>query len=75
MKSLNIREMRAALPRLDEIIRQEGELLVTCRGRTLARVLPAKSAAGMPSHAGLRERMQPFKVPSEVLIREDRDRG
>ena len=73
MTTLNIREMRAALTRLDEILTREGEILVTKRGRAIARLVPVRPAASMPSHADLRARMPRLTVPSEVLVRQDRD--
>jgi len=73
MITLNIREMRAALTRLDEILTREGEILVTKRGRAIARLVPVRPAASMPSHADLRARMPRLTVPSEVLVRQDRD--
>jgi prevent-host-death family protein len=73
MKKLNVRRMRAALGRLDEIVAQEGEIVVTRRGRPLARVLPVRAARPMPSHRDLRAAMPRLAVPSEVLVRQDRD--
>ena len=73
MKRLTIRQMRAALSRLDEIVGQEGELVITRRGRALARVLPIRPQRVLPSHADLRARMPRLAVPSEVLVRQDRD--
>lgn len=74
MKTLTIREMRGALTRLDQIVAREGEILVTRRGRPVARILPVPSSRPMPSHADLRARMAPLRVPSEILVRQDRDR-
>jgi prevent-host-death family protein len=73
MKTLTIREMRSALPHLDDLIAEAGEVIVTRRGRPLARILPIRPQGGMPSRAALRASMPKMKVPSEVLIREDRD--
>ncbi len=73
MKNLGIREMRTALSRLDEIVGREGEIVVTRRGRALARVLPMRPRRAFPSHADLRARVPRLAVGSEVLIREDRD--
>lgn len=72
MKTLSIREMRAALGRLDTLLEQEAEILVTRRGETVARLLPMKPRRKMPSHADLRRRMPLLKVSTE-LIRADRD--
>ena len=73
MKTLSIREMREALTRLDAILAKEGEILVTRRGRAVARLVPVRSRGRMPSHADLRASMPRLAVPSEVLIRQDRD--
>jgi len=72
MTTLTIREMRAALPRLDKILATEGEILVTKRERPIARLIPVRPAASMPSHADLRARMPRLTVPSKVLLRQDR---
>ena len=73
MRSLSVREMRAVLPRLEQILAEEGELVITRNGKPLARVLPTPSREPIPSHADLRSRMPRLEVGSEVLIRQDRD--
>lgn len=73
MKSLSIRQMRSALPRLDQIVAKEGEVVVTRRGRPLARILPASSPRRIPSRADLRASMRRLKVPSEALISQERE--
>ena len=73
MKTLSIREVRAALSHLDDLIAEAGEVVVTRRGRPLARILPIRPERGMPSRAALRASMPKMRVPSEVLIRQDRD--
>jgi len=72
MKTLSIREMRSVLGQLDQLVDQEGELIVTRRGQAIARVLPFNPKRGMPSHAGHRSRL-PRLSPSAEVIREDRD--
>jgi antitoxin (DNA-binding transcriptional repressor) of toxin-antitoxin stability system len=72
MRTFSIREMREALGRLDQLVDQEGELIVTRRGRAIARVLPFGPQRSMPSHAEHRDRL-PRLSPSAGLIREDRD--
>jgi len=74
MKSVTIREMRSALSHLDEILATAGELVVTRRGRPLARVLPVRPARRLPSHADLRQSMRKLRTPSERLLRQDRDK-
>lgn len=73
LKTLSIREMRSALSHIEEIVAEEGEVVVTRRGRPLARILPARPRRGIPSRAELRATMPKLKVPSEVLIRQDRE--
>lgn len=73
MKTLNIREMRQAWSRVDEIVAKEGEIIVTRRGKPVARILPVRPKRQLPTNADLRASMPRMKTPSEVLIREDRD--
>jgi prevent-host-death family protein len=73
VRSLSIREMRGALPRLEELVEKEGELLVTRRGRPIARVVPWQTARLMPSHADLRAALPTQAEPSEALVRAERD--
>lgn len=74
MRRVGVREMRELLPELERALAEAGEILLTRHGRPIARVTPA--ASGHPvrwSTATLRARMKPLDVPSEVLIRQDRD--
>ena len=73
LKTLSIREVRSALSHLDEVVAEAGEVVVTRRGRPLARILPARPRRRIPSRAQLRASMPRLKVPSEVLIRQDRE--
>ena len=73
MKTLTIREVRAALAHLEDILAEDGEVLVTRRGQAVARLLPVQPTRAAPSHADLRTAMPRLSVPSEVHVREDRD--
>ncbi|MCB1814070.1 MAG: type II toxin-antitoxin system Phd/YefM family antitoxin [Candidatus Competibacteraceae bacterium] len=73
MKTLSIREMRSELGKLDQLVQIEGELLITRQGKPIARVLPVRGARPKPSHAELRASMPRLEIPSENLVREDRD--
>jgi antitoxin (DNA-binding transcriptional repressor) of toxin-antitoxin stability system len=73
MRSISVREIRTLLPRLERLLAREGEIVITRRGKPVARLLPTVPAGGIPSKAGLRRRMRRLDVGSEVLIREDRD--
>lgn len=73
MKSLSVRDMRNALSTLDELVTKEGEVLVTRRGKPIARVLPVGRSDRPPSHLDLRESMPHLEHSSEDLVRKDRD--
>ena len=73
MKELSIREIRHDLPHIDELLAAEGEVIVTRRGKPVARLLPVSPKRKIRSMAAFRATMPFQEVPSEVLIREDRD--
>jgi prevent-host-death family protein len=73
MKRLSVREVRARLTSLEELLGREGEVLITRRGEPIARLLPVRSGKAMPSHAALRASMPRLKTGSEHLVRADRD--
>jgi len=73
MKSLSIREVRKELAQIDELVAREGEVIVTRRGKPIARMLPLRSKRPVPSHADLRASMPLLKSGSEKLIRKERD--
>ena len=73
MKSLSIREVRKELAHIDELVAREGEVVVTRRGKPIARMLPLRSKRPVPSHADLRASMPRLKSGSETLIRKERD--
>lgn len=73
MRSLTIREVRAALARLEPLLAEEGEIVVTRHGRAVARMLPVRPVGPMPSHADLRASMPRLETGSETLVRDDRD--
>jgi antitoxin (DNA-binding transcriptional repressor) of toxin-antitoxin stability system len=73
VKELNIREMRANIGRLAELVAAEGELVIRRRGQPIARVLPMAQHRHPPDHADLRQRMPLLQTPSADLIRAERD--
>ena len=73
MKTLSIRDIRKQLTRLDDLVLREGEVVVTRRGRPIARLLPLQSKRRMPSHADLRASMPRLKNGSERHVRTERD--
>jgi prevent-host-death family protein len=73
MRSLSIREVREALASIEKLVEKEGELLITRHGKPVARIVPLERPRRPPSHKAFRDSMPFQEIPSEVLIREDRD--
>jgi antitoxin (DNA-binding transcriptional repressor) of toxin-antitoxin stability system len=74
MKTVNVRELRSGIPHLRDLLEKEHELLLVSNGQAVARILPAPRKRHLPSLAHHRARMGIVNVPSEVLVREERDR-
>lgn len=74
MKTVSVRELRSEIPHLRRLLEQEHELLLVSNGEPVARILPATRARQLPSLAEHRARMRRISVPSETLLREERDR-
>ncbi len=73
MKTLSIRETRAALAKLETLLAKHGRILVSRRGKVVARIEPADAPRALPSLDKMRAAMPFQRLPSETLIRKDRD--
>ena len=73
MRSISMRALRATLSRLEELLADEGELVITLSGKPVARLLPIQSQKPIPSPADLRTRIPRLEMGSELLIRQDRN--
>lgn len=73
MRTMSIREMRAELGRLGEVLESEGEVVVTRHGRPIARVIPLGAARKRPRHDELRASMPRLERESQEAVRADRD--
>jgi prevent-host-death family protein len=73
MRSLSIRQVRAALSDLENLVEQEGELLITRHGKPVAKIVAVQPRKKLPSHKAFRATMPFQEIPSQFLIREDRD--
>jgi prevent-host-death family protein len=73
MQILSVREMRNQLGRLDKLLAQEQEIIVTRHNTPLARILPVKGKKKKPDHKSLRDSLPYQEMASEVLQRMDRD--
>jgi antitoxin (DNA-binding transcriptional repressor) of toxin-antitoxin stability system len=74
MKTINVRELRSVMPQLKETLAKEHELLLVSNGEPVARILPVLRKREVPSLAAHRAKMAMVSVPTEVLLREERDR-
>jgi antitoxin (DNA-binding transcriptional repressor) of toxin-antitoxin stability system len=73
MKSLNVRELRAAIPTLKETLEAEHEILLVNGGEPVARILPLPRKRHVPSLEAFRATIKPIDS-LEPLFREERDR-
>lgn len=73
MRTMSIREIRAELGHLAEVLANEGEVVVTRHGRPIARVLPLGAERKRPRHDELRAAMPRLERGSEEAVRADRD--
>jgi len=70
---MTIREARQALSHLDKLLPLEGEVLITRRGKPIARVVSVEKQRAIPSHRALRASMPLMREGSEAAVRQDRD--
>ena len=70
---ISIREMRNQLGRLDALVAEEGEIIITRHNKPVARVLSIKGEQKRPGHQGLRDRLPYQEISSEDLQRQDRE--
>ena len=75
MKTINVRELRSAIPQLPQTLAAERELVLISNGEPIARILPVESASPtVESLAWLRALAPVQEVDSSKLIREERNR-
>lgn len=73
MQTLNIREIRSALAHLDELLDSTDEIVVTRHGEAIARILPMKGKHVRPTHEELHCLTRKLSIPSEEILRDERD--
>lgn len=76
MRTINVRELRNAIPRLKEVLAESGELVLVNKGERIARLtpIPSEPPRRLPSLKAFRDSMQIGEKPLEDTIREERDR-
>jgi hypothetical protein len=65
--------MRSLLGKLDELVEEQQELIITRNKKEIARVLPIQVKKERPTHAQLRQLTRRGEISSAALIRQDRD--
>lgn len=74
MRTAGIREARQNLSALLDEVRKGREVLITERGRPVAKLVPAdRPRAGVPNLAAFRRRMPVFDPPISTTIAEGRE--
>lgn len=73
MQTLNVRELRNAIPHLRETLEREHELVLVSNGVPIARILPVRERPTLESLAWLRA-LAPPQPDSTPEIRAERDR-
>ena len=73
MQTINVRELRTTIPHLRETLEREHELVLVSNGEPVARILPMHAPLRFQSMKWLRDQMRTSPVPSELLVRQDRD--
>lgn len=73
--TMSIRQLRDSLSSLGEIVERDREILITRHGRVLAKLVAPGPSRSAPSHSDLRAGMPYLSVPSEELIRQERESG
>jgi len=72
MKTLNIRQFRASVGQLDQLVEKSGEIIITRNGKRILRVLPMHEKHMRPDHKDLRSKMPLLKTLSSTHIRQER---
>lgn len=75
MKKAGIREARQNLSVLLEEVKKGREIVITDRGRPVARLVPAEAPAGKAfgSHESVRRRMPALDPPLSRTLQDERD--
>ena len=73
MRSAGIREARQDLTSLLDDVRKGREVVITERGRPVARLVPAKPRQAFPDLSSVRRKWPPADPPLSQAVIEDRD--
>jgi prevent-host-death family protein len=73
MRSAGVREARQDLTSLLEDVRKGREVVITDRGRPVARLVPIKPRAPFPDLAAVRRKARPLEPSLSQAVIDDRD--
>jgi len=75
MRTVGVRETRQNLPALLDEVRTGREIVITARGRPVAKLVPPDRprGQGVPNLAAFRRKMPALKPPLSTTITEDRE--
>ena len=74
MKEIGIKQARQTLPELIDQIEAGEEIVLTRRGKVVARLIPApRETKTLPPLKEFRQRVAQLGTPAAKLLREDRD--
>ena len=75
MRTVGVREARQNLPALLDEVRTGREIVITERGRPVAKLVPPDRphGKGVPNLAAFRRKMPALKPPLSTTITEDRE--
>jgi prevent-host-death family protein len=73
VRSAGIREARQDLTSLLEDVRNGREVVITERGRPVARLVPVKPRKPFPNLAAVRRKMRTVEPPLSRAVLDDRD--
>lgn len=74
MKTINVRELRSAIPGLRQTLEREHELVLISHGEPIARILPAANVPKLQPLAAFRASLGKTLSDSGPEIRAERDR-
>jgi prevent-host-death family protein len=73
MRTAGVREARQDLTNLLDDVRKGREVVITDRGRPVARLVPVKSRKRFPDLASVRRQTPSLEAPLSQAVIEDRD--
>lgn len=73
MRTAGVREARQDLTNLLDDVRKGREVVITDRGRPVARLVPVKSRKRFPDLSSVRRKMPPLDAPLSQAVIDDRD--